>query len=113
MAVYDTRDPKAISALFVPNAVVMGFNGPVIKGREAIERAWAGLFKNMGGHYTIVIKDAIPVGTDVVVATDQLKITGAGQKSDETVNGRAVITLARTPDGWRYVSIAAQKLPPS
>ena len=72
---------------------------PVIRGREDIERNWAGFFKTVGGHYTIVIKDAIPVGDDVVVATDELKITGVGQNADKTVDGRAVITLAKTPDG--------------
>ena len=113
MAAYDTRDPKAISALFLPDAVLLGFDGTVAQGREAIERAYAGSLKNQDGHFTIVIKDAIPLGDNVVVATDELKIAGAGQHSDETINGRAVITLAKTPDGWRYASIGAHKLPSS
>jgi uncharacterized protein (TIGR02246 family) len=113
MAAYDARDPKAISALFLPDAMLLGFNGAVSQGREAIERTFAAALKNQGGHYVIVIKDAIPLGSDVVVATDEIKIGGAGQHSDETINGRAVITLAKTPDGWRYAAISAQKLLPS
>jgi uncharacterized protein (TIGR02246 family) len=110
MAAYDTRDPKAISALFLPNAMVLSANGAVSLGREAIERSYAEGLKNLGGHYVIVIKDAIPLGSDVVVATDDVKVGGVGQHSDGTLNIRAVITLAKTADGWRYAAISAQKL---
>jgi uncharacterized protein (TIGR02246 family) len=113
MAAYDTRDPKAISALFLPDAMLLGFNGAVSQGREAIERTYAAALKNVGGHYTILIKDAIPLGSNVVVADDEVKIGGAGQHFDETINVRAVITLVKTPDGWRYAAISAQKLLPS
>jgi uncharacterized protein (TIGR02246 family) len=67
MAAYDTRDPKAVAALFLPNAMTLSANGAVSQGREAIERNYADGLKNLGGHYTIVIKDAIPLGSDVVV----------------------------------------------
>jgi hypothetical protein len=73
MAAYDTRDPKAISALFLPDAILLGFNGAVSQGREAIERTYAEGLKNLGGHYTIVIKDA---GSNVVVANDEVKNCG-------------------------------------
>jgi hypothetical protein len=42
----------------------------------------------------------------------RLEIRDAGQNHD-TIRGRAVITLAKMPDGWRYAAISAQKLPPS
>src|SRR5438270_10434043 len=58
MAAYNTQDPKAISALFLPDAMLLGFDGTVTQGREAIERVYAGLLKNQGGHFTVVIKDA-------------------------------------------------------
>jgi uncharacterized protein (TIGR02246 family) len=109
MAAYDTRDPKAVSALFLPNAMMLSANGAVSQGREAIERSYADGLKNLGGHYVIVIKDAIPLGSDVVVAMDDVKISGVGQHSDETLNIRAVITLAKTADGWRYAAISGQK----
>jgi uncharacterized protein (TIGR02246 family) len=112
MAAYDTRDPKAISALFLPDAMLLGVDGKVTQGREAIERVYAGLVKDQGGHFTVVIKDAIPLGDNVVVANDELEIRDAGQNHD-TIRGRAVITLAKMPDGWRYAAISAQKLPQS
>ena len=112
-AAYDARDPKAISALFLPNAMVLDAAGRASQGREAIERTYAEALKQLGGHYVIVIKDAIPLGSDVVVAADEVKIGGVGQHSDETINVRAVITLAKTADGWRYAAISAQKLLPS
>jgi uncharacterized protein (TIGR02246 family) len=112
MATYDARDPKAVSALFLPNAMLLGFNGAVSRGRGAIERTYAAGLKNLGGHYTIVINDAIPLGSNVVVADDEVKIAGAGRRhSNETINGRAVITLVKTPNGWQYAAISAQKLP--
>ena len=112
MAAYNTHDPKAISALFLPDAMLLGFDGTVTQGREAIERVYDGLLKNQGGHFTVVIKDANSVGDNVVVADDELEIRDVGQNHD-TIRGRAVITLAKTPDGWRYAAISAQKLPPS
>jgi uncharacterized protein (TIGR02246 family) len=109
MAAFNKHDPKAISMLFVPDGVFLPPNGaPIVQGRDAIERSWAGLFKNVGGHETITVKDAIPVGNDVVVAINEFKI--AGGKS--TISGRAAITLVKTPDGWRYVSITPQTQPP-
>jgi uncharacterized protein (TIGR02246 family) len=113
MAAYNTHDPKAISALFLPDAMLLGIDGAVSQGREAVERTYAATLKNLGGQFTVVIKDAIPLGDNVVVANDEIKIAGAGQHSDQTINGRAVITLVKTPEGWRYAAISAQKLPPS
>jgi uncharacterized protein (TIGR02246 family) len=110
---YDKHDPKAISMLFVPDGVFLPPNGSqIVQGREAIERSWADLFKNVGGHETITIKDAIPAGKDAVVAITEFKIVGDGQNSGKTISGRASITLAKTPDGWQYVSIAPQTQPP-
>ena len=113
MNAYDKHDPKAISMLFVPDGVFLPPNGsPVVQGRDAIERSWAELFKNVGGHETITVKDAIPAGKDAVVAVTEFKIVGDGQNSGKTISGRASITLAQTSDGWRYVSIAPQTQPP-
>jgi uncharacterized protein (TIGR02246 family) len=111
MAAYNTHDPKAISALFLPDAMLLGFDGTVTQGREAIERVYAGLLEKQGGHFTVVIKDANSPGDNVVVANDELEIRDIGPNHD-TIHGRAVITLAKTPDGWRYAAISAQKLPP-
>jgi uncharacterized protein (TIGR02246 family) len=112
MSAYDRHDPKAISMLFVPDGVFLPPNGsPVVQGRDGIERSWAGLFKNVGGHETITIKDAIPAGNDAVVAITEFKIVGDGRNSNKIVSGRASITLAKTPGGWLYVSIAPQTQP--
>lgn len=113
ISAYDKHDPKAISMLFVPDGVFLPPNGsPVVQGREAIERSWADLFKNVGGHETITVKDAIPAGKEAVVAVTEFKIEGDGQNSGKIISGRASITLAKTADGWRYVSIAPQTQPP-
>jgi uncharacterized protein (TIGR02246 family) len=110
---YDKHDPKAISMLFVPDGAFLPANGsPIVQGRDAIERSWAELFKNVGGHETITVKDAIPAGNDAVVAITEFKIVGDGANSNKIISGRASITLAKTPEGWRYVSIAPQNKPP-
>jgi uncharacterized protein (TIGR02246 family) len=113
LSAFDRHDPKAISMIFVPDGVLLPPDGsPVVKGRDAIERSWATLFKNEGGgHETIIVKDAIPAGNDAVVVITQFKIVGNGQNSNKIISGRASITLARTPDGWHYVSVAPQ-VPP-
>jgi uncharacterized protein (TIGR02246 family) len=108
MKAFARHDPKAISMLFVPNGVLLPPNGaPIVQGRDAIERSWAGLFKNVGGRETIIVKDAIPVGNDVVLAINEFKI--AGGKS--IMSGRAAIMLVKTSDGWRFVSITPQTQP--
>ncbi len=113
MNAYDKHDPKAISMLFIPDGVFLPGNGsPIVQGRDAIERSWAGLFKNIGGHETITVKDAIPAGKDAVVAITEFKIVGDGQNAGKTITGRAAVTLAKTPEGWQYVSIVPQVQPP-
>ncbi len=113
ISAYDKHDPKAISLLFVPDGVFLPPDGaPIVKGRDGIERSWTGLFTNVGGHETITVKDAIPAGNDAVVAITEFRIVGDGPNANKVVSGRASITLARTPDGWRYVSIAPQNQPP-
>lgn len=113
MKAFARHDPKAIAMLFVPDGVFLPPNGsPVVQGRDAIERSWAELFKNVGGHETITVEDAIPAGNDAVVAITEFKIVGDGQNSNKIISGRASITLAKTPDGWRYISIAPQTQPP-
>ena len=83
---YDSHDPKAISMLFVPGGVFLPPNGaPMVYGREAIERSWAELFKNIGGHETISLKYAIPASKDAVVAISEFKIAGDGQNAGKTV----------------------------
>jgi ketosteroid isomerase-like protein len=86
--------------------VFLPSNGsPIVQGRDAIERSWAELFKNVGGDETITVKYAIPAGNDAVVAINEFKIVGDGENSNKIISGRASITLVKTPDGWRYVSI--------
>jgi uncharacterized protein (TIGR02246 family) len=110
---YNKHDAKAVAMLFVPDGVFLPPNGaPVVLGREAIEKSWEDLFKNLGGQETIVIKEAVPAGKEAVVAVTEFKIVGDGPNAGKTVSGRAAITLAKTPEGWRYVSIAPQTPPP-
>jgi uncharacterized protein (TIGR02246 family) len=110
---YDKHDAKAQSMLFIPDGVFLPPDGsPVDKGRDAIERSWAWLFKNVGGHETVTVRDAIPIGNDAIMAVNEYKIVGDGANADKVLNGRAAVVLAKTPDGWRYVSITPQAAPP-
>jgi hypothetical protein len=56
--------------------------------------------------------DAIPLGDDDVVAINEFKIVGDGANADKAISGRALIVLARTAEGWRYVAITPQTQPP-
>jgi uncharacterized protein (TIGR02246 family) len=107
---FDQHDAKTISMVFVPDGVFLPPNGaPMVQGRDAIERTWADLFKTVGGDETITVRDAMPVGTDAIIAINEFKIIG--DDSNKIISGRALITLAKTPDGWRYAAIAPQVQP--
>ena len=109
LAAFGQHDAKGIANLFVPDGVFLPANGaPVVKGRDAIEHTWTELFKTMGGQESIIIKDVIPVGADAVVAINQFMIVGEGANANKTISGRAAITLAKTPNGWQYVSVVHQ-----
>jgi SnoaL-like domain len=95
--------------LFQTELFVPGNGSPVVQGREAIERSYAALFKNIGGHETSTVKYAIPAGKDAIVAIQEFKIVGDGGR---IISGRGSATLVRTVDGWRYVSIEPQVKPP-
>lgn len=111
VAAFNKHDAKAISMLFVPDGVFLPPDGgPITQGREALERHWAELFKNVGGHETVTVKDAIPAGNDVIVQINDYKIVGDNNK---IISGRALLVLAKAPDGWRYVTITAQPPPPT
>ena len=108
---FDKHDAKAIAMLFVPDGVFLPPDGgPIVQGREALERRFAGLFKNVGGNETITVKDAIPVGNDAIVAIYDYEIVG---DSNKIISGRGQFVLAKTPDGWLNVSIVPQSAPPS
>jgi uncharacterized protein (TIGR02246 family) len=111
VSTFNKHDAPGISMLFVPDGVFLPPDGgPVVQGREALERHWAELFKSVGGHETVTVKDAIPVGNDGVVSINEYKIVGDNNK---IINGRALLVLAKTSDGWRYVTITAQPPPPA
>jgi uncharacterized protein (TIGR02246 family) len=107
------HDAKAIAALFVPDGVLLPPNGaPIVQGRDAIEQSWSDLFKTFGGHETVTVHEAIPVGQDAIVGINDFKIIGDAAHGNKVMSGRAAITLSKTPDGWRYVSITPQIQPP-
>lgn len=111
VAAFNKHDAKAISMLFVPDGVFLPpMGGAITKGRDAIERSWAGVFKSIGGSETIAVKDAMPLGDDVVVAVNEFKIIG--DDPNKGFGGRAMIVLTKTPDGWRYAAITPQVAPP-
>ena len=111
VAAFNKHDAPGISMLFVSDGVFLPPDGgPVVQGHEALERHWAELFKSVGGHETVTVKDAIPVGNDGVVSINEYKIVGDNNK---IISGRALLVLAKTSDGWRYVTITAQPPPPS
>jgi uncharacterized protein (TIGR02246 family) len=96
MTAYNSHNLKGVSALFTPDAVLLGIDGKVSRGRDEIEHAYDGLLKNPNAHITIVIKNATPASDNVVVADDEIHISGI---ANQEINGRAVITLTKTPDG--------------
>jgi uncharacterized protein (TIGR02246 family) len=110
---YDSHDPSAIAKLFVPDGVFLPPNGaPIAQGQEALEKAFSGVIKNIGGHETINVIRIVPAGVDAVVAVTEFRIEGSGETVGKVLNGRAAITLTKTAEGWKYVSIAPQATSP-
>jgi uncharacterized protein (TIGR02246 family) len=111
VAAFNKHDAKAISLMFVPDGVFLPPDGSAIsQGRDEIERHWDELFKTIGGHETVTVKNAMPAGNDAIVQINEYKIVGDNNK---IISGRALLVLAKTPDGWRYVTITAQPPPPT
>ena len=112
LAAFAKHDAKAIAMLFAPDGVFLPPDGtPLIKGRDAIERSWAELFENVGGHEIITLEDAMPIGDDVIVATDSFKIIGDEANGNKVLSGQAVFVLTKTSEGWRYAALTPQFQP--
>jgi uncharacterized protein (TIGR02246 family) len=110
MSTYQQHDAKAIAAFFLPDAVFMPPDGsPMVKGREALERQWAQQFQELGGREELMVRDAVPAGSDAIVALVDWAITAdQGANAGKTIRGRTANTLVRTPEGWRIAVIAPQ-----
>lgn len=104
-------DAAAVASLYADDAVVVGVDGEVLEGREAIREGFAPDFEAMTS--LEVNGTDMEVGSDVV--TDMGTFTQAVRTPDgqeQTVSGHYLVVLRRQADGsWRltqHLSAAPQ-----
>ncbi len=65
---FNAGDARAVAALHTPDARVVNVRGEVIEGRDAVEREYAGLFRdNPGLTIQVDVQDVRHVGPDAAI----------------------------------------------
>jgi ketosteroid isomerase-like protein len=98
-AAFNAGDVAVLTALYEPDAVLVGDDGSVATGIAAIAEVWSGLI-GLGGSIAMTTRHAVEVG-DVALLSNvwQFALEGAVVASAITSE-----VARRQPDGsWRYV----------
>ena len=79
---FNAGDARAVAALHTPDACVVDVTGEVAEGRDAVEREYAGLFRdNPGQTLEVNVDDLRLVGPDVAVEEGTTRVTPKGRRS--------------------------------
>lgn len=100
----EARDPKAIEALFTPDADQLVSDGTWRKGRDALVKGMIESSNRTGGRRTITVETVRLLSPDVALADGRYKQTGlaGGQSRDLWTT----FVLTRTDaDGWRIAAV--------
>jgi uncharacterized protein (TIGR02246 family) len=112
---FEAGDADAVTACYLPDAVMYFPNGPAATGREAIREGYAGFF----AAFTIKDVSVVEVGRiahgDTLTAWGDFTITMVAKESGaETVARGRFTDVARFVDGqWRYLVDHASDAPPA
>jgi uncharacterized protein (TIGR02246 family) len=101
-AAYNRGDSKALTALYTPDAIRLGPDGQMIKGRQAIEKAYVENFgaASKGAQLSLQVGGTQVVSPDVRIMDGRYSTTGANP-----VKGRYVNTVVRTGSTWLLASV--------
>lgn len=99
----ESRDEKAVRALFVEDADQLVSSGEWRKGREELVRGALASSERTGGKRTIELESIRFVAPGVAIADGRYQITGTAGGTDRRMWTTFLVT--RTPDGWRIAAI--------
>jgi uncharacterized protein (TIGR02246 family) len=103
-AAFEAGDAKAVAALWTENAEMIEADGNVVRGRGAIEAAYAELFKDRPKLTVSVERSAArPLGPTAVVAEGVMTITAPDGGDPDVTNYSAL--AVREGDGWKLASV--------
>jgi uncharacterized protein (TIGR02246 family) len=95
------KDAKAIAAMHAEDAQMMPANAPKAVGREAIEKAWAGLLTTPGLSLTFETeKFAFAKSGDLAVDIGTYKFTAGEGAAAQTDIGKSVVTWTKRDGKW-------------
>jgi uncharacterized protein (TIGR02246 family) len=97
------NDPKAVRALFTPDADQLVSSGEWRKGREAIVKGTLASSRNTGGTRTIAVKNIRLVTPDVAIADGAYELSGL--KGGTTRDMWSTFIMKRESGGWRIAAI--------
>ena len=110
-AAYDSGDAAALAAMFTQDGVFNPPPGTTLKGREAIEKAFAARMKAGWTKETVNTTQAGGSG-NMVWATGEYTLHGSGENAGKQAGGRFGWVMVREGDGWQIVMLTATAAPP-
>src|SRR5436309_8004258 len=99
----ERRDPKAVAAVFTPDADQLVSSGEWRRGRDEVVRGTMASSRSTGGHRSITVESVRFLTRDVAIADGRYDLTelagGATRRMWTT------LVVKRTADGWRVAAI--------
>jgi uncharacterized protein (TIGR02246 family) len=105
---YNAGDAKAIASLFVADGEIVSEEGESTRGREGIEQAFAGIFKeHPKTHMDLAIGSIRFIGPDTAIEDGMATVTNA---PDEPAQ-RSPYTVVHTGHDGKWLTASARDLP--
>ena len=96
-------DPKAVEALFTPDADQLVSSGEWRKGREEVVKGTQASSRAASGKRTITVESIRMLSADIALIDGRYELAGAD--GGATRRMWTTILAARTPGGWRIAAI--------
>ncbi len=103
VAAREHTDPRAVEALFTPDADQLVSSGEWRKGRDAVVRGTVQSSQSTGGTRTITVESVRFLGHDAAIADGRYEISGLA--GGQTRRMWTSIVVTRTANGWRIAAI--------
>ena len=97
-----TKDAAAIATLYAEDGAVMPPNGPIGKGRTAIQQTWASLMQTPGFDLTFVPEQIIVSSSgDMALDRGTYKLAMAPNGTPKTDTGKYVVVWRKIGGAWK------------